>query len=76
MDKLINLVDFTVEVNNHENFLQQFMPKVTVWDHNSMSRENYLALPRGEKEKIIRNYCCEMLKGHRIIGAFIFLFEL
>lgn len=75
MDKLINLVDSTVEVNNHENFLQQFVPKVTVWDYNSMSWENYLALPRDEKEKIIRNYYSEMLKGHRIVGAFIFLFE-
>ena len=53
MDKLINLVDSTVEVNNHENFLQQFVPKVTVWDYNSMSRENYLALPRDGKRKLL-----------------------
>ena len=54
MDALINLVDSTVEVNNHESFLQQFMSKVIVGDYNSMSRENYLALPWDEKEEFIR----------------------
>ena len=37
MDELINLVYSAVEVNIHENLLQQFMPKVTVWEYNSMS---------------------------------------
>ena len=37
MDKLINLVDSTVEVNINENLLQEFMSLVAVWDYNSMS---------------------------------------
>ena len=37
MDKLINLVDSTVEVNIDENLLQEFMSLVAVWDYNFMS---------------------------------------
>ena len=62
MDKLISLVDSAVDGNIDEKLLQQFMSKVTVWEYNSISRENYLAPPRDEKEKIIRNYYSEMLK--------------
>ena len=62
MDKLISLVDSAVDGNIDEKLLQQFMSKVTVWEYNSISRENYLAPPGDEKEKIIRNYYSEMLK--------------
>ena len=38
------------------------MNKIMVWDYNSMSKENYLALTRDQKEKIIRDYYSDMLK--------------
>ena len=76
MDKLINLVDSAVEVNINENLLQQFT--VTVLDYNSASWENYLAPPRDEKEKIVRNYYSEILKRSqdgKSIHFFCFLFQ-
>ena len=73
MDELINLVYSAVEVNIHENLLQQFMSKVTVWEYNSMSWENYLALPWDEKDRIIRNYYSEMLKRPQD-GKIIYIF--
>lgn len=38
------------------------MNKIMVWDYNSMSKENYLALTRDQKEKIIRDCYSDMLK--------------
>ena len=76
MDKLISLVDSAVDGNIDEKLLQQFISKVTVLEYNSISRENYLAPPWDEKEKIIRNYYSEMLKrlqDDKIILFFLFV---
>ena len=60
MDNLIKMVDSVVEDKIDEKSLAQFMNKILVWDYNSMSKENYLALTRDQKEKIIRDYYSDM----------------
>ena len=36
----------SVEVDTNESLLSDYMKKVTVWDYYSMTKENYLSLPR------------------------------
>ena len=75
MDNLIKMIDSVVEDKIDKKLLVQFMNKITVWDYNSMSKENYLALTRDQNKKIIRDYYSDMLKRCRMIMVCIFLFE-
>ena len=52
----------SVEVDTNESLLSDYMKKVTVWDYYSMTKENYLSLPRTNQEKMIREYYSEMVK--------------
>ena len=68
------MVDSVVEDKIDENLLAQFMNKITVWDYNSSSKENYLALTQDQKEKIIRDsysYLLERLRGGKGIHFFV-----
>ena len=74
MDNLIKMVDSVVEDKIDENLLAQFMNKITVWDYNASSKENYLALTQDQKEKIIRDsysYLLERLRGGKGIHFFV-----
>ena len=68
------MVDSVVEDKIDENLLAQFMKKIMVWDYNSSSKENYLALTQDQKEKIIRDYysyLLERLPGSKGIHFFV-----
>ena len=58
MEKLINIANNTQEFE--ANLFGQFMKKVTIWDHASITRDSYPALSHDEKKKLIRRYYLDM----------------
>ena len=71
MEKLITLPDNTQEEFDAD-LLGQFMKKVTIWNHASITTDSYLALSHDEKERLIRRYYIEMKNGGN--GNFSYIF--
>ena len=53
-------VDKPQEEEINPELFNNFMKLIAIWDYSLINRDSYLALSYEEKEKLIKNYYCDM----------------
>ena len=78
MDRLINITNRQASTSQEdalkidETKLVNFIPKILVWNHFNVWRENYIASSRDEKSNMIQKFYSDMVKQGKSIFIFIF----